>query len=341
MAWINLVSERPTQRALLKRDELDGVYESVSLLAPVLRAAVLSDQPDRAKANIERAESYLAASASALRTSRMKYTSWIHYAEVVTCAVLSHYVDCDDAKLIEQLLAAKPSKDPNFAALHHLISIGFGKAKFGKGLSHRGHDDEDFAKWPRMVKAATATELINLALCPDHPRWRVLQHFAVPAVFAALGPDADRKTALDALAWAGRKDTGKGLLYTRNAAPPGPDPEAAGKDVKWAQGIDAVEKNAEGGFQCHYNMSMRHWAPWFCDEDLDAFWFLNWFEADWQAAVSASPALRAAELAQLNVMIHYDPANSSIVPAGLERAEKKYGRRISMADFSADEANWP
>ena len=35
------------------------------------------------------------------------------------------------------------------------------------------------------------------------------------------------------------------------------------------------------------------------------------------------------------------PANSSIVPAGLERAEKKYGRRISMADFSADEANWP
>jgi hypothetical protein len=335
MAWINLVSERPTRRALLERDELPDGYEDFSELVPVLRHAALADQRDRLKTNVGGAADYLRKATAALKAGRMKYTSWIRYGEIATCAILGHYAGCDDANLLSVVLATKPLKDPKSKALHHLLAVGSGTSRAGDGLSAPGHDDEALAAWPKMIAKATSAQVVDLALCPDHPRWIELQHFAAPAVFAALGPDADPDEAFRMLAWAGRKDSGEGLLHVRQAAPPGPDPEAAGNDPKWAQGLDAIEKSGDGELLCHYNMSMRHWAPWACQDDLDAFWFLKWFDADWQAAVAASPMIKASAKAKAKIVIHYDPANSVTAKAGVARAEVKYGRGISMVDFTA------
>ena len=335
MAWINLVSERPTQRALLDRDEFTDGYEDFSELAPVLLLAAISDQHDRLKSNAKRAAGYLATAASALRAGKMGYSSWIRYADIATCAILSHFAGCDDADLLEVVLAAKPSDEPDFKALHHLMDVGVGAKKAGTGLPRPGHDDEDLADWPKMVTTATATELVNLALCPDHPNWRDLQHFAAPAVFAALGADAEPDAVFQRLAWAGRADSGKGLLHVRAVASPGPDPEAAGKDPKWAQGLDAVEKENNGDILCHYNMSMRHWAPWLCTGDLDAYWFLSWFDEDWNDAVQKSQSLKSFDSNKAKIMIHYDPGNSTISVSDVARAEAKYGRQIMMVDFTA------
>jgi hypothetical protein len=335
MAWINLVSERPTQRALLDLDEFADGYEDFSELAPVLLQAALSDQRDRVKINVERAAEYLEASAAALRAGQMNYTSWVRYADVATCAILSHFCGCDEAKLLDAVLSAKPMKDQNFGAVHHLLSVGADSKDAGDGLSAPGHDDEELADWPKMVTKATPAEAVDLALCPDHPGWRNLQHFAAPAVFAALGPKAEPDEAFRMLAWAGRRDAGKGLVHVRTDAPPGPDPDAAGKNSKWAQGLDAVEKDGGGNDLCHYNMSMQHWAPWLCNDELDAFWFLTWFDVDWKAAAAASPKLGALDSKKAEVIIHYDPANSNVSKPDLARAEAKYGRSITMVDFTA------
>jgi len=337
MAWINLVAERAEQRRLLKRDSfLDEGYEDLSEIAPVLLMAALADEPALMAANAEAAADLVARSFDALTTGKMRITSWHRFGEILTTAILMGACGHDTVHVLHWAQKAPLPRDQHAADLHRTLSVALGLTLPGCGWQGRGHADETLAAWPNIVATATPSQLAQLALCPDHAAWRVLSHYAAVSALASVGgvdAGADALTAM--LAWAGRKGGGSGLLYERQTPRIAYDSDRGATDPAFAQGIDAIVTQGERTV-CYYNMALRFLAPWICDNELDAFWFLRWTDQDWQVVLSQASdqtELKVARSRPIQYIITVDPANAKTYPSHTARASERYGLDIEMRCF--------
>lgn len=337
MAWINLVAERAEQRRLLERDSfLDEGYEDLSEIAPVLLSAALADEPALMAANADAAADLVAESFAALVAGTMGIPSWHRYGEILTTAVLMGACGHDTAAVLHWAHKAALPREQHAADLHRTLSVALGLTPPGAGWRGKGHADETLADWPAIVAAATPIQLAQLALCPDHAAWRVLSHQAAISALAAVGGvDAGGDALRAMMAWAGRKGGGAGVLYERETPRAAYDADRGATDPAFAQGFDAIVAEDDTTV-CYYNMSLRFLAPWVCDDDLDAFWFLRWTDEDWQAALAQAgdaAVLESARSRPVRYCITVDPANAATDAANTARARDRYGIDIEMRSF--------
>ncbi|SEK59970.1 hypothetical protein SAMN04515665_103144 [Blastococcus sp. DSM 46786] len=338
MAWINLVSERHALRPEPEEIELlvDGPDDIEEVAALLLSAAVSGATQDLVT-SAEASARYVHDDLAALRRGQLELSSGRRFADYLTSVVLLHLAGREMAEALRWLAQVELRRDPHVAALQHLLGVALGEAPPGTGDPLDGHDDE-LEGWTDAVRTAPLGNLVDLALCPDHPAWHRLGWYAAPTVLAAVGgPSGDRDAGLRMLRWATSPERAGELLHERVTDRAPYDPEAGRTDPSYAQGFDAVVEE-EGRVACFYNFSMRFAAPWVRSGDLDAFWFLRWIDRDWDTATAAASGeagrrLAAARNGPCSYRITYDPQRAAVDPAGVRAAAAEYGVAVELVSF--------